>query len=592
MTTISLVRLARLADLKDGAALHVDADGVAVVVVKCGGAVSVFDGICPHQGTLLGDGHVADGTLVCSGHGWRFDCASVAKVGDSAVRLHRFDAAVDDGEVVITSDELQAFREQRRRRVAPPGDAAATTPARDLASLPGPKGLPLVGNLFELGQERQHLMLEQWADTYGPLYRFHIGRQPVVVAADAALLEQVLKQRPETYGRMGAIGSVMDEIGAGGVFSAEGDEWRRQRKVTTQALSPAHLRHFHPTMTRIAARLKARWDAAAAADDTVDVLDDMTRFTLDVTCAFALGHDLNTLEGRGETLEKQLAEVTKALTRRGTALLPYWRFVKLSADRALDRAMAGIHQTIARLVGETRRRLADDPQRMERPGNFLEALLVEQSRADGFTDEDVAGNVVTIMAAGQETTAETLAWLLYFLCERPDVQRLLQAEADAVLGSEPILRDFAGHQRLVRTEAAAHETMRQKPVAPVIWLESRCATELGGVRLPAHTPVFLLTRRAALREHVGSAVQAFDPGRWLAADGSGVDATEAKSFFPFGAGPRFCPGRFLALVEIKVVASMLCRSFTVERADGGTEVEEHFTFTMRPAQLAVRLRHR
>ena len=70
-----------------------------------------------------------------------------------------------------------------------------------------------------------------------------------------------------------------------------------------------------------------------------------------------------------------------------------------------------------------------------------------------------------------------------------------------------------------------------------------------------------------------------------------LGVTVAHGFFPFGAGPRFCPGRFLALLEIKAVISMLARNFEVERVDHGP-VDEHLVVTMRPDNLSVRLRRR
>jgi len=581
MTTSPLRPLARLSDLADGVPVPIDADGTPLVALRIGNAVSVFEGLCPHQGSRLADGEVVDGHLVCPGHGWRFDCASGRRAGDPRTCLHRFSAHVAEDVLAIDEGELQAFRE----RGTP---AAAKTRAFD--TLPGPRGLPLLGNLFQLRETDQHLVMEDWADTYGPLYRIQLGPYRILMVADPHLVEDAFKRRPDTFRRMSTVEGIARGLKAAGVFTAEGDEWRRQRKVVVQALTHGHLKHFFPTMMRIVARLKRRWERAADEGREIDLLDDLTRFTIDVTSTFAFGQDLNTIEGHEGTLERQIGEIPKALSRRVTALLPYWKLVKLPADRTLERALVGIHDTLGRLIADARRRLADDPGLAQRPGNYIEAL-VAQSEGGGFSDEDVTGNVMTLMLAGEETTARALAWLIHFMCERADLRDTLRAESDAVLGDAPLLHDFAAHPRMVRIEGAAHEAMRLKPAAPVLRLEALHDTVLGDVEVPARTPVFLLTRHASIREQAATGAAAFDLERWIKADGTALDATAAKAFFPFGAGPRFCPGRFLALLEIKGVVSMLCRNFELERAGRGP-VEEKLVFTMRPDNLVIRLRRR
>ena len=86
--------------------------------------------------------------------------------------------------------------------------------------------------------------------------------------------------------------------------------------------------------------------------------------------------------------------------------------------------------------------------------------------------------------------------------------------------------------------------------------------------------------------------KSFRPERWLEAAGRSTDGHNTQAFLPFGAGPRFCPGRHLAMLEIKMVAAMLCRNFDVSRAPDSTPTEEVFSFTMMPSSVRVRLRQR
>ena len=108
-------------------------------------------------------------------------------------------------------------------------DPVSVHSRRTLKNLPGPDGLPILGNILQLDLQRLHSILEQWAGTYGSLYKFRIARKNVVAVSDANLINEVLRKRPAAYRRLESIAPVLNEMGINGVFSAEGDQWLRQR---------------------------------------------------------------------------------------------------------------------------------------------------------------------------------------------------------------------------------------------------------------------------------------------------------------------------------------------------------------------------
>ena len=136
--------------------------------------------------------------------------------------------------------------------------AVTHTAGRPLTTLPGPRGLPLIGNLFQLKATHLHTILEHWADTYGPLYTFRLGRTPAVAIAAPNLIHAVLRHRPDTYRRLGAITRVLEDIGGHGVFAAEGAPWRRQRRVVMPILTLPQVRQFFPTLTAATTHLKTQ----------------------------------------------------------------------------------------------------------------------------------------------------------------------------------------------------------------------------------------------------------------------------------------------------------------------------------------------
>ncbi len=465
-------------------------------------------------------------------------------------------------------------------------------PLRSLSQLPGPKGLPVFGNLFQIDLNELHRILEDWAGLYGDIYLFRLANKPIVVIGDSELVQTVLRDRPQHYRRIRSIETVARELGTHGVFSAEGEQWEKHRLLTMQAFKPDNLRRFFPTLRRITERLQRRWRHLADAKETVEVDKDWMRFTVDVTTQFAFGYDINLLENESDDFQQHLEKQLPVFNRRAVAPFPYWHYLKLPSDRAMEESLTAIKRTIDGFVQQTRQRLGTHPDGSYQPANFLEALLLaEYEDGSRLSDEEIQGNVLTVLLAGEDTTAHTLSWLLYLISEHPEVQRLMQQEADAELGDDTIAKDLTILDRLSYIEAVAHETLRLKNVAPMFFLEPVVDVELGGVMLPKGTPLMLLGRYGALQEDNFSEALQFKPERWLDSEASAC-VHNRNAYLPFGAGPRFCPGRNLAMLEIKMAAAMVCRNFSVRRIDTGQPVREVFSFTMMPDGLRIRFDRR
>ncbi len=464
---------------------------------------------------------------------------------------------------------------------------------KTISGLPGPKGLPLVGNLLQLDLNQLHRVLERWGNEFGTIFTFRLGTRSVLAVAEPELIQEILKQRPQRYRRLDTIESVFREMGIHGVFSSEGEDWQRQRRLTARALDTAHLRAFFPVLRTLTERLRRRWERAADGGADVDIQDDLMRFTVDATTNLAFGHDMNTLERGGDVIQQHLERIFPMLNRRINAPFAYWRFLRLPSDYALESSLKAIHEIIAKFVDETRARLAKQPELVEHPTNFLEAMLAARDD-DGaaFTDTEIFANVITMLLAGEDTTANSLAWMIDFLTDLPEMQTRLQAEADTHSDASGLTETAQSLDALEYGEAVAHEAMRLKPVAPLFSLEPNEDVELKGVSVPRGTAIILVTMHPALQDaHFGGAAQ-FRPERWLASAQHAGCPHNAKAFVPFGAGPRFCPGRSLAMLEIKAVTAMMARCFTLTKAPGRGPVREKLAFTMMPENLFVNFKRR
>jgi cytochrome P450/nitrite reductase/ring-hydroxylating ferredoxin subunit len=551
------------------------ADGRDLAVVRTATGLRAFQGHCPHQGALLAEGEIEGDTLVCRNHRWRFDVNDGHRQGGPEC-LTCYPAIEQDGGVFV---EMPA--EAERPRVAGPAK-------RRVQDLPGPKPLPFVGNLFQLDLTRLHEVLEGWVAEYGTLFRYRMGLQWVLVVADRVLTDQILRARPDAYRRLGNVEPVFKEMGVAGVFSAEGTAWRSQRRLAMEALSPRHQRGFYPQLRTVAARLRERWEQAATDQRPIDIVDDLKRFTVDITTLLTFGRDVNTIGQGDDVIQRRLEHVFPAFNRRLFALFPTWRIVRTPADRRLDRALGEIRAWLEQLVAEGRARLAAESGRVDQPSNFLEAMLSARDEAGRpFADAVIFGNLLTMLLAGEDTTAYTLGWAVHQLCDSPESVTALRAELDA-LGDADVPPDFESAVRLAYAGAIANETMRLRPVAPMLFLQPNVPTDIGDVRVTPGTPVAVMTRPPALDAQNFERPRAFLPGRWIEAAG----AHEPSAHIPFGSGPRLCPGRTLALLEMKVVLATLYKNFEVVRHGAASDVKENFSFTMSPVGLRVTMRRR
>ena len=247
------------------------------------------------------------------------------------------------------------------------------------------------------------------------------GPVRMVVVSDPETIRRMHRERPARFRRTRGLEAVAEEMGLKGVFVAEGDDWLRQRKMVVMALNTARLKSFFEKLLVIAGRLQRRWERAADRGEPVDLGRDLMRLTVDVTSWLALGVDFNTLQTRGPVIQQNLDKVFPALHRRINAPFPYWRYFRLAKDRELDRALGEVRKQVDEIIREARERLRADPERCAAPANFLEAIIAaKEVKGADFSDAEIFANVCTLLLAGEDTTANTIAWAIDFFMRHPE----------------------------------------------------------------------------------------------------------------------------------------------------------------------------
>lgn len=466
----------------------------------------------------------------------------------------------------------------------PPTALPQTAPERQWRDLPSPPGWPLLGHVPGFDALRAHLAFERWAREIGTPYRLQLGPgYRVMVFDDAELAQQLSRERPQGFSRGGRIQPVAAEMGFNGLFSVEGEAWQAQRRLIMQSLNATHFKGWFGTLAGITHRLQARWQRAAGAGEVLEMTDELKRYTVDVTSALAFGRDPNTIDdAQGDRVQRHLALLFPAFMKRVMTPFSYWKWLRLPQDRRVDCALAAVHAHARACIDDARAQLSTGDS--SAPRHALEAMLVQQ-QALGLSDADVVANVITLLLAGEDTTAYSLAWTLLYLAADKPLQQRWRERARAVLGTAPVCPRHEAVHALAGFEHLAFEALRLRPVVPFNGYETLRDTIVAGIAVPARTKLFFINRPSLTDPARYPEPQRYDPDRWVC-----EGAHDPRAFLQFGAGPRVCPGRHLATVEMRLVLSMLLAQFEVELSCDPALIEEINAFTMMPSRMPVRLR--
>jgi cytochrome P450 len=410
--------------------------------------------------------------------------------------------------------------------------------APPVSSVPPVPGLPLVGNLLQFRRDR--LALQDTAARVGPIARVMLAHIPIYIVTDADLAHEVLVERADSFKKSAGLQFLKPMLGEG-LLTAEGETHKRHRKLLAPAFAPKRLEKYGEIMVAETDAQLARWRHGLR----IDLAHEMMEMTLAIAGRTMFGADVRSdapmvAEGLELGMRAQVANLRSPLQ------LGYeW---PLPRHRQMRRAVKMLDDVVYRLIAEGRKRGTDR-------GDVLSILLLARDEEGGLTDQQVRDEVMTLLLAGHETTANALTWTWFELGRHPDVLAKLHAEVAALGPRSVTVEDLA---RLPFNLAVVEESMRLHPPA---YMTGREATEdivLGGHRLPKRSVVAINIRGIHRRADYFTAPDAFLPERMM------PDAKKARPrhhYLPFGAGPRVCIGAHFALLEAQLaLATMVQRA--------------------------------
>ncbi|MGE0027061.1 MAG: cytochrome P450 [Thermoleophilia bacterium] len=421
------------------------------------------------------------------------------------------------------------------------------------------------GSLALVGERRRDAlgMFTRLRDRYGEVVRFRMGPLDMLLVSDPDLVQEVFTTHASRV-RKGRILEGAKVLLGEGLLTSEGAHHRRQRRLMQPAFHRDRLDAYAGIMGGWAARTAEGWRDGT----TVDVFSEMSGLTMGVTGEALFGTDV---AGDRERVEAALVDVFRAFD---LLVLPFSGIRMRVPSRTVRRFRAAKAELEAMVDDVIARRRAEGDDR----GDLLSMLLAardEEGDGERMTDDEVRHEVMTLFAAGLETTANALAFAWWLLAADPAARAWLEAEADDLPGPPASLADL---ERLPWTAAVLDEAIRLYPPA---WMIARRCVEpfvLGGY--PVEEGVLVMTPPWLLHRDGSRWPRAleFDPGRWL--DGGGPP--HRFSYLPFGAGTRKCIGSGFATAEGVIALATIARTHRLERLPGHA-LDLSPQITLRPA---------
>ncbi len=434
---------------------------------------------------------------------------------------------------------------------------------------PGPPGIYGVRNIVRFARE-QLVLLREVADRYGDVVEMKVLGRPFFLLSHPDDVEAVLVKHARIMQRDEYIVILERALGKG-LLTSDGDLWKRQRKLMSQAFVPKRIQSYGDAMVRVTDVALRPWQGG----QTINLHQEISRVTMEVVADVLFGagidkDDVAMVRDSMEIVNEYMANSPEAITK-----LPAW--VPTPRNVRTNRAVKQIDELVYRIIAERRA----GAQREDLLGTLLAARDDEGAR---MSDQQVRDEVMTLFLAGHETTALLLAHTLYLLSKHPDVERRLHAEIASVLGARlPTAEDV---RTLPYAERVLKEAMRLYPPAWTTGREAAEDVEIGGYLIPKGAQILTSQWVVHRDPRWFPNPEGFDPDRWAPERAKGIPRF---AYFPFGGGPRICIGNHFAMMEATLILAVVLQRFRIELLPG-QRLELRPSVTLRQAGPGLQVR--
>ncbi|MEO8800370.1 MAG: cytochrome P450 [Polyangiaceae bacterium] len=450
---------------------------------------------------------------------------------------------------------------------------------------PGPGGLSSLTNPWTAWRDPIGLFRRMTRD-YGNVAMITFGPLKYVIVNDPAAIKYVLLDNAKNYVKSRHYRGIKLILG-NGLLTSEGDFWRRQRKLAQPAFHRERLSTFIDSMTLATDAMFERWRARGdgKAFET-DIHEEMMASTFHIVGLTLLSVDLL---GEADQIGKALSTALYFANDYAESIVPIPLWVPTPKNRRFIAARKSLDEVVLRVIGERRaaRKGGQVPaEKRGKAGDLLDMLMdaKDEDTGEQMSDGQLRDEVMTMVLAGHETTANALTFSLYLLSQHPDIARRVAKEVTDVLGGRtPKLEDLP---KLGLVKRVLEESMRLYPPAWAFERQALEEDEINGFRIPKGAVIgvcpFVLQRDPVSFDNP----EGFDPDRFLAENSK---ERGKYTYLPFGGGARVCIGSQFAMMEAELVLAKIVQEWKIDLLPI-TRLELDPVITLRPrGGLAMRI---
>ncbi|XP_036610277.1 cytochrome P450 2J2-like [Trichosurus vulpecula] len=432
---------------------------------------------------------------------------------------------------------------------------------RHLNYPPGPPGLPVVGNFFQMNFTDPQITVQKFAKEYGNVFCMYAGNLTIMTVTGLPMIKEVLVNQDQVFIDRPDIPVHSHVFKSLGLLMSNGQGWRQQRRFALMTL-----RNFGLGKKTLEDRIReeARYLTEAIREEKGQPFDphfQINNAVSNVICSVTFGHRFDYHDSQFRELLKSLDNVLVLEARWESQLFNMFPWIM--------KFLPGSHQKffnewkkLESFVKQVIKQHKEDLN-PEKTQDFIDAYLKELCKDNihpSFNEENLVFCTLDLFLAGTETTSTTLRWALLYLALYPEIQGKIQAEIDRVIGQsrQPTMAD---KENMPYTNAAIHEVQRMGNIIPFnVPRVARVDTTVAGYHVPKGT--ILSTNLTALHRdpEEWDTPETFNPEHFL----ENGQFKKREAFLPFSIGKRVCLGEQLARTELFLFFTSLLQKFTFQ----------------------------
>ena len=439
---------------------------------------------------------------------------------------------------------------------------------------PGPRGLPLVGNLLALGKDPLGFFTETTRQ-HGDLVSLNLAGWQTLLVSDLPAIEKVLVEDHQSYAKNRFFWRNVTAVFGKGLLTKEGESWQRQRHLVAPVFAGRQLASYGGAMVALTRKMLDGWNDG----EVFDIHPEMMGLTLRIAAKTLFDSEM----------ERDIRDIDHAMNDLLAEVASRWKrpvfvpdAIPLPGHLRYRRAIRTIERVVSSMIAERR------ASGLENRTDCLSRLMAARDEASRpMSDTLLRDEAMTLLLAGHETTALALSWTSFLLGQHPDAEARIATEIAEVLGNRQATVDDI--PRLKFTESVLMEAMRLYPPAWAIGRESTQPVKLGGYSFPKGTTILISPWVLHRDPRYFSEPETFRPERWM---GNLARELPRFAYMPFGGGPRICIGQRFAMLEAILVATTMVQRFSIEWQPDRT-VTPFPSITLRPGGgVWVKIRER